>query len=190
MGSDYLVNPVEFLVQAVLGIIMLFLLLRLLLQLCRADFYNPLSQVVLKVTQPVLQPLRRAIPGSKRVDGAALLLLVVAQVLTLAIVSALRGMAIGPVGLLFWSLAELVTMLVNVYFVSIIAQALLSWFNPGRTPIAMVLHDLNRPLLGPAQRLLPPFSGIDLSPVAVLLGLQLVKMLLVPPLLALAQATG
>ena len=81
-------------------------------------------------------------------------------------------------------------MLVNVYFVSIIAQALLSWFNPGRTPIAMVLHDLNRPLLGPVQRLLPPFSGIDLSPVAVLLGLQLAKMLLVPPLLALAQATG
>ena len=190
MGSDYLLNPVEFLVQAVLGIVMLFLLLRFLLQLCRADFYNPLSQIVLKVTQPVLQPLRRAIPGNKRVDGASLLLLVVLQLITLAIVSSLRGMSLGPGGLLFWSLAELVTMLVNVYFVSVIAQALLSWFNPGRTPLVTVLHDLNRPLLGPVRRLLPPFSGIDLSPIAVLLGLQLAKMLLVPPLLAAARAFG
>jgi YggT family protein len=190
MGSDYLLNPVEFLVQAVLGIVMLFLLLRFLLQLCHADFYNPLSQIVLKVTQPVLQPLRRAIPGNKRVDGASLVLLLVLQLVTLAIVSSLRGMSLGPGGLLFWSLAELATMLVNVYFVSVIAQALLSWFNPGRTPLVTVLHDLNRPLLGPVRRLLPPFSGIDLSPIAVLLGLQLAKMLLVPPLLAAARAFG
>lgn len=190
MGRDYLLSPVEFLVQAVLGLVLLLLLLRFLLQLCRADFYNPLSQIVLKATQPVLKPLRRAIPGTARIDGASLLLLLVVQMVTLAVVAALRDMPLGPGGLLFWSLAELVTMLVNVYFVSIIAQALLSWVNPGRTPIGQVLHDLNRPLLGPVQRLVPPFSGIDLSPIVVLLALQLAKMLLVPPLLAMAQAAG
>ncbi len=190
MGSDYLLNPVEFLVQALLGIVMLFLLLRFLLQLCRADFYNPLSQVVLKVTQPVLQPLRRAIPGSKRVDGASLLLLLVLQLVTLAIVAGLRGMSLGPGGLLFWALGELVTLLINVYFVTVIVQALLSWLGPGRSSLGAVLHDLNRPLLGPVRRLLPPLSGIDLSPIVVLLGLQLAKMLLVPPLLAAARALG
>lgn len=190
MGSDYLLDPAEFLVQAVLSIVMLLLLLRFLLQLSRADFYNPLSQVVLKATQPVLQPLRRAIPGSKRIDGASLLLLLVVQIVTLLIVAAMRGITLGPGGLFFWSLAELVTLVLNVYFVTIIVQALLSWFNPGRTPLGTVLHDLNRPLLEPVQRLVPPLSGIDLSPIVVLLGLQIGKMLLVPPLIAAARSLG
>ncbi|MDX1592933.1 MAG: YggT family protein [Gammaproteobacteria bacterium] len=190
MGSDYLADPAVFLVQAVLGIVMLLLLLRFLLQLCHADFYNPLSQLVMKVTQPVLQPLRRAIPGSKRVDGASLLVLLIVQVVTLLIVAAMRGLSLGPGGLLFWSLAELVTLVINVYFVTIIVQALLSWFNPGRTPLSQVLQDLNRPLLRPVQRLVPPMSGIDLSPLVVLLGLQVAKMLLVPPLIAAARSLG
>jgi YggT family protein len=188
MGRDYLVNPFEFLVQAVLGLVLLLLLLRFLLQVCRADFYNPLSQIVLKATQPILKPLRRVIPGSTRVDGASLLMLVVVQMVTLAVVAALRGMPLGFGGLFFWSLAELVKLLINVYFVSVIVQALLSWFNPGRNPLGTLLYDLTQPLLGPARRLLPPLSGLDLTPVMVLFGLQLAKMLLVPPLLAAAQA--
>ncbi len=188
MGRDYLLNPVEFLVQAILGLVLLLLLLRFLLQLCRADFYNPLSQIVLKATQPVLQPLRRVIPGNARVDGASLLLLVVVQMVTLAVVAALRGMPLGLGGLIFWSLAELLTLLINVYFVSVLVQALLSWFKPGRNPLGALLYSFNQPLLGPARRLLPAMSGLDLSPILVLFGLQLAKMLLIPPLLAAAQA--
>jgi YggT family protein len=188
MGRDYLLSPVEFLVQAVLGLVLLLLLLRFLLQLCRADFYNPLSQIVLKATQPVLKPLRRAIPGTARIDGASLLLLVVVQMVTLAVIAALRDMSLGLGGLLFWSLAELVTLVINVFFVSVIVQALLSWFNPGRNPLGALLYSLNRPLLEPVRQRLPPLSGVDLSPIVVLLGLQLAKLLLVPPLHAAALA--
>lgn len=188
MGRDYLLNPVEFLVQALLGLVLLLLLLRFLLQLCRADFYNPLSQIVLKATQPLLKPLRRAIPGTARIDGASLLLLVVVQMVTLAVIAAVRDMPLGLGGLLFWSLAELVTLVINVFFVSVIVQALMSWISPGRNPLAALLHSLNRPLLEPVRRRLPPLSGVDLSPIVVLFGLQLAKMLLVPPLLAIAQA--
>ena len=188
MGSDYLLNPAEFLVQALLGLVLLALLLRFLLQLCRADFYNPLSQVIIRATQPVLRPLRRVIPGSGRVDGASLLLALVVQCLILGLVAALRGMPLGPGGLLFWALAELLALVLNIFFVTVVVQALLSWFNPGRNPLATVLYSLNEPLLGPARRLLPPLSGLDLSPVLVLLGLQLAKMLLVPPLIELAKA--
>jgi YggT family protein len=186
--GDYFLNPAEFIVQAVLGIVLLVVLLRFLLQLCRADFYNPLSQVILKVTQPVLQPLRRVLPGTGRVDGASLLAALLVQMVTLALVAGLRGMPLGLGGLLFWSLAELLGLVINIFFVTVVVQALLSWFNPGRNPLATVLYGLNEPLLGPARRLLPPFSGVDLSPIVVLLGLQLAKMLLLPPLLATAQA--
>ncbi|HEY5791096.1 MAG TPA: YggT family protein [Gammaproteobacteria bacterium] len=189
MGGNYLLNPVEFLLEALVGLYLLVLLLRFLLQLSRADFYNPLSQFLFRVTQPLLRPLHRVIPGSRRIDGAALVALLGLQLLLLGLLAALRGQALGPLALLVLALAELLALTLNVYLVSVIVEALLSWVNPGPgNPVTRLLHSLNAPLLRPARRLLPPLSGIDLSPLVVLLGLQLAKLLLLPPLLQLASA--
>jgi len=185
--NGYLLNPLEFLLSTLFQLYITLVMVRFLLQWVRADFYNPVSQFVVRVTNPLLRPLRRLIPGWGGVDIAALLLMLLLQLLSLTLILLLRGHGI-PLGILIpWSVAELVALALNVYIFAIIVQALLSWVNPGHyNPVSSILYSLTEPLLRPARRLLPPISGIDLSPLLVLLALQVVKMLVVPPLMYLA----
>jgi len=191
MGSSYFTNPLEFLIGTLIGLFITAVMLRFLLAMVRADFYNPLTQILVKLTNPALKPLRRFIPGFGGIDIASLLLMLALQMLALTLITLLRGAALHPVGLLLWSLAELLGLLFNIYMFSILIQVVLSWVNPNAyNPAVSLLYSINEPLLAPARRLIPPLSGLDLSPVVVLLGLQLAKMLLLPPLLAWGQAFG
>jgi len=187
MSGSYLLNPLEFIINTLFGLYILVVMVRFLLQWVRADFYNPLSQFVVRVTNPALRPLRRFIPGWGGIDLAALVLMLSLQLISLALILLLRGHGIPPVTLLFWSLAELVSLAINTYIGAIFIQVIVSWVNPGTyNPAISLLHNLTEPLLRPARRLLPPVSGLDLSPLLVLIALQVLKMLAVPPLLMLA----
>lgn len=179
--NDYLRNPLEFVLTVIFQFFILAVLLRFLLQWVRADFYNPLSQAIVRLTNPALRPLRRLIPGLGGIDVAALVLVLALQILLAVILTALRGGAFQPLVILLWSVSELVALTLNIFIFSIIIQSLLSWITPGHhSPASALLHRLNEPLLGPARRLLPPFSGLDLSPLLVILLLQVVKMLVMP----------
>lgn len=191
MGASYFTNPLEFLISTLIGLLITAVMLRFLLAMVRADFYNPMTQILVKLTNPALKPLRRLIPGFGGIDFASLLLMLGLQLLALTLITLLRGMALNPVALLFWSLAELLGLLLNIYLFSILIQVVMSWINPNTyNPGISLIHSLNEPLLAPARRLIPPLSGLDLSPVVVLLGLQLAKMLLLPPLLTWGQVLG
>jgi YggT family protein len=191
MGASYFTNPLEFLISTLIGLFITAVMLRFLLAMVRADFYNPLTQILVKLTNPALKPLRRFIPGFGGIDIASLLLMLALQMLALALITLLRGAALHPVGLLLWAIAELLGLLLNIYMFSILIQVVLSWVNPNTyNPAVSLLYSINEPLLAPARRLIPPLSGLDLSPVVVLLGLQLAKMLLLPPLLTWGQALG
>jgi len=185
--NGYLTNPVEFLITTLFQLYIMVIMLRFLLQWVRADFYNPVSQFVVRVTNPLLKPLRRVIPGWGGLDIAAVSLMIALQLLSLLLVLLLRGQGV-PIGtLVLWSLAELISLAFNVFIFAIIIQVILSWVNPGHyNPVSSLLHSLTEPLLRPARRMLPPISGIDLSPLLVLLALQVLKMLVVPPLMHLA----
>lgn len=185
--NGYLLNPVEFLLSTLFQLYITVVMIRFLLQWVRADFYNPVSQFVVKVTNPPLRPLRRLIPGWGGIDVPALVLMLLLQILSLFLILLLRGQGIPPATLLLWSVAELLSLAFNVYIFAIIIQAVLSWVNPGHyNPVSSILYNLTEPLLRPARRMLPPISGIDLSPLLVLLALQVAKMLIVPPLMHLA----
>lgn len=189
--NGYLLSPVEFLIRTLFELYILAVMLRFLLQWTRADFYNPISQFLVKVTNPLLRPLRRVIPGIAGLDMAAVVLMLVLEMVALGLVAMLRGGGIGPAGLILWSVAELVSLAFNIFIFSIIIQALLSWVNPGTyNPVAGLLYSLNAPLLRPFSRLLPPISGIDLSPLFAILALQVVKMLVVPLLQQAAMGVG
>jgi YggT family protein len=191
VGGQYLTNPVEFLVGTLFGLYILAVMLRFLLQLNRADFYNPISQFLVKVTQPVLRPLRRVIPGLGGIDLAALLLMIALQLASLAIISSLRGGPVQLAPLTFIAIAELLRLLLNVYLFAIIIQIIISWVNPGSyNPALALIHSITEPVMRPARRLLPPMSGLDLSPIVVLIAIQLMKMLLLPPLYQLARAVA
>lgn len=182
MGGSYLSNPLVFLIQTLFGAYIAVVMLRFLLQWLRADFYNPLSQFIVKVTTPALRPLRRIIPGYGGVDFASIVLMWLLQALELSLVLLVSGAGLHA-GVLLWAIPQLIALLINVFLVAIFIQVILSWVNPGAyNPAAALLHSLTEPLLGPARRLIPPIGGLDLSPMLVIIGLYLLQMLLLPPL--------
>ena len=181
MGNQYLVSPLGFLLDTLFSLYILVVMLRFLLQLVRADFYNPISQFLVAVTNPPLRLLRRVIPGWQGVDVAAIVLMVALQLLNGLILVALHGKSVALATLVFWSVTQLLGLVFDVFIFAIIIQVLISWINPGlHNPFNTLLYSLTEPLLRPARRLIPPISGIDLSPLAVLILLQMLRILVIP----------
>lgn len=189
MGGSYVGNAATFLIQTVFGLYILIVMLRFLLQWARADFYNPISQFIVKATQPPLKPLRKIIPGIGGLDMAALIFMLVLKFVELWLVTGLLGMSPQMGGLAMLSIAELLGLLINVFIFSILIQVIISWVNPGmHNPVMGLLHSLTEPLLAPARRVIPPISGLDLSPIVVIVCLQLASMLAVAPIRDLARS--
>ncbi|MGA7801509.1 MAG: YggT family protein [Gammaproteobacteria bacterium] len=181
MGGGYWSNPLEFIVSTLFGLYILAVMLRLLLASARADFYNPVSQFLVRVTNPLIIPLRRAIPPIGRMDTATVVLLLALQAVAVILGFLIRGAALQWPAIIMISVAELASLVFNIYIFAILIQAILSWVNPGTyNPVTSLLYSLTEPVLGPLRRLIPPISGIDLSPLFALIGLQVLKMLILP----------
>ena len=188
MGSNYFTNPVVFLIQVLFGAYILAVMLRFILQLVKADFYNPISQFIVKVTTPVLHPIRRIIPAIGGIDSASILLMWLLKGLELGLIAAIMGVEWAPLLSLAWAIPELLSLTINVFLIAIFIQVIISWINPGTyNPAVSLLYSLTEPVLRPCRRLIPPMSGMDLSPLVALIAIQLVKMLLLPPIYSLAQ---
>lgn len=168
-------------VEVIFELYILAVLLRFLFQLARADFYNPISQFLVALTNPLLTPLRRVIPGAFGIDIASLVLLLTLKCLEIFILSWLIGRAADLVPLLLAAVVSLVRLAINVYFYAILLRVILSWFMPygmRHNPAGDLLVSLTEPLMRPARRLIPSVGGLDLSPIVVLVGLQLVQLAL------------
>lgn len=183
MGPGYLANPLAFLVDTLFSLYIMAVMLRFLLQWSRADFYNPLSQFLLRITQPVLQPLRRFIPSWGGIDIAAIVLMVILQIIALSLLMTIAGVTPRVDYLLLRTPAELISLLLNVYLIAIVVRAILSWISPNDyNPATTVLLGLTEPVIRPFRAVLPDLGGIDLSPLAAIVAIQVVKMLVLPPL--------
>lgn len=183
MTGNYLTNPLIFLIQTLGGLYAFVVMLRFLLQLTKVDFYNPVSQFVVKVTSPVLRPLRQFIPGFRGIDISSLVLAWLVKTLVLFLVAALAGLGLASLGAILWSIPALVELTIDVFLYAVIIRVILSWVNPDpRHPMVRLLDTLTDPVMAPVQRRLPPIGGLDLSPVAVTVGLVVLQMLLLPPL--------
>lgn len=183
MVNPYAGNAATFLISTVFGLYILAVMLRFLFQLTRADFYNPVAQFVVRVTNPLLLPLRRVVPGMGGIDLAAVILMLLLQMVELWLTYSIIGGTPKVIGLLVLSVAKLLSLVLSVFFFSILIQVIISWVNPGAyNPITSLLYSLNEPLLAPARRLIPPISGLDLSPLVVIIALQLGSYLVVAPI--------
>lgn len=172
-------NGVIFFVSIVLQIVLGILVLRVLLQLVRADFYNPISQLVWKLTQPAIRPLQRILPRYRTLDLAALAVLYALAVVYVEVLAWLWQLQPGLGFALAQAALKLISLTLNIYTLCLFAQALLSWIGPGvSNPAANVLWSLNEPLLRPVRRILPTIAGLDLSPVPVMILLQVIDRVL------------
>jgi len=184
----YGTNAIVFLIETVFELYLLAVMLRVLLQIVRADFYNPVSQFLVKVTNPPLIPLRRIIPGFGGIDFPAIVLMLLIQLVEVLLIVLVQGVSPAFAGLVVLAIAKLLSLLANVFLFSIMIQVVISWINPGAyNPVVSLLYSLNEPLLSRARRIIPPISGFDLSPILVIILLQLIKMLLVQPVYDLGE---
>lgn len=179
-------NASTFLISAIFGIYILAVLLRFLFQWVRADFSNPISQFIYKVTNPPLMPMRRFIPGYRGLDFSAVVLLIILQTVELLIIGLLPGQPMPAFpGVIAWALAELIGLWINIYIFGIIILAVISWINPtGYNPMIGLISQITNPIMRPFRRLVPPTSGLDLSPMFALFGLIFIKMALVDLLIS------
>jgi YggT family protein len=186
MTQAYFTDPLVFLVKTLFGLYITIVVIRFLLQWARADFYNPISQFVVTLTSPVLRPLRSVIPGYAGIDLASVVLAWLLKAVELTLLAWLLGLGFRPLIALAWAVPALVALVISIFLFGILIRVILSWVNPDPyNPAVNLLNRLTDPILLPAQRLLPPISGIDLSPMLAMVALVLLQMLLLPPLRAL-----
>ena len=155
------------------------ILLRLLLQWVKADFYNPLSQFLIKITNPVLVPTRRLIPSIGRLDTASVVVMLLLELLQLVLINLLGKTEFGFQFLFLFAVQKLLITLLLTYFVLIIARVIISWIaNQSRHPLIPLIYQLTEPVLRPISKLLPPMGGVDLSPLFALIALRALLLLL------------
>jgi YggT family protein len=169
-----------FIVDTLFALVVGAFLLRLLCQIVRTDFRNPLVQAIVRLTNPLVMPLRRVLPPIGRVDSASVIAVLLAQMLRTTLVLVLAGDGLpSVVPLLLLSVVELLDTTLLVFLGAIFLYVILSWVSPdGYTPAGRLLADLVEPLLRPFRRLVPPLGGLDLSPLAVILLLSVLRMVL------------
>ena len=153
-------NAGLFLVTTLFDLYLLVLVVRLILAYSRANYFNPVTQVIIKLTQPLVAPLRKVIPNYKGIEFATLLLIIVFEIIKILLIR------------------HTLKLILNTFFYAILIQVLLSWIQPGNTPATQLLSQITAPIMRPMHRLVPPIGGMDLSPIPALIILQLLVILL------------
>jgi YggT family protein len=175
-------NALFYLISTLFEVYLYIVIVRMILQVVRADFYNPISQLIWQLTQPIVRPLQHVFPKWRQYDTAAVVLLVSVAIVYVFVATAMLGYSVSVAGAIGYALLKLIVLALNLYTFALVIQAILSWVGPGvNNPAGSILWSINEPLLRPVRRVIPPFSGLDLSPLVVIVALQFVKLLIPLP---------
>jgi YggT family protein len=175
-------NALFYLVSTLFELYLWVVLLRIILQWVRADFYNPFSQLIWRLTQPILRWAQPVIPKWRNLDTAALVFVFLLAVIYMKVIVALLGANYGWPQAALWAVLKLIVLTLNLYTFTLFVQAILSWVGPGvSNPAGSVLWSVNEPILRPVRRVMPPVAGLDLSPLVVIIALQVLNRLVPLP---------
>ncbi|GMR16204.1 MAG: YggT family protein [Gammaproteobacteria bacterium] len=148
------------------GFFLFTLIVRFLMQLVRADYTSPIAHFIVKITDPVLRPFRRVIPGIMGIDLASVVVILLVQLVELILINLLPGRQLPGISvLLLLTVGEVIASFITIYFICIFASVLASWIAQGSyNPVLYLIHQIIEPLMGRIRRLIPPMSGLDISP--------------------------
>lgn len=165
------------------GLYIVAVMLRFLLQAARADFYNPVCQMIVKLTSPLLNPLRRVIPGWRRLDIATLVLALLLGAAATYLMVLLTGNTL-PVGrVVSWAVVGLIALTMDIYFYAMLVLVIASFVAPASGhPVLLVVYQLLQPFYRLAHRLIPPMGGLDFTPLLLMLVIQVLEILVLGPL--------
>ena len=172
-----MIHAFNFLVKIVFDFYLIIVLLRLWLQFVRADFYNPISQMVVKLTQPILGPMRRLIPSIGTLDTATLILAIIVAALEYTTLMLINHISMSVQSLLIYSVAGVAHQILSMLLWVVLIKAVLSWFNRGANPLDNLLTQLTTPLVRPIKRFIPTIAGIDFSYLILFVFIQFLQIL-------------
>ncbi|CUS48490.1 MAG: YggT family protein [Idiomarinaceae bacterium HL-53] len=164
-----------FLISTLFSLYTAALILRVWMQLVQANYFSPVAEFIRKITNPLVQPLRKVIPNAGKLDLATTLVAVAITVLQYFILASLQGVGVPIIELLMFSVLMLVRQVLSLLFWILIIRAILSWFSNGSNPLEYVMMELTEPLLRPIRRVLPPMGGLDLSVLILIIAIQFLR---------------
>ena len=167
--------------NTIAGLYLLLVVARFLLQLAKADFYNPISQAVFRATDPVVRIFRSFIPGYKGIDFSSLILAFIVQFIAISVTILLYGGAIPSVGFIItWSFIGVLNFIILFYYYALIASIVMSFVmmfsgNMNPHPILLLVWQITEPIMAPFRRVIPPMGGLDFSPIFIFLIIGLIR---------------
>lgn len=171
--------------NALAGLYILAILLRFLLQLARADVYNPVSQAVIRVTNPAVRVFRNFIPGYRGLDFSSLILALVVEGISICVLILLYGGDIPSLTFVItWAFVGILYFIINIYYFAIIASIIMSFVmlfsgNMNPHPILQLVWQLTEPVMAPVRKIIPPMGGLDFSPIFIFIAIGLIQNFLV-----------
>ena len=185
MPNNYLSSPLIFLIDILFSIYITIIALRLVTQWAQWEHHHPLVQLIIKTTQTPVKLLRRFFPSFGKWDSATIILLFFLNFIKLFLINSLQDTSYNQGFFIGWLMADVLTLFITLFTFSILIEVFLSWIIPPHTQnhITPLIRSMNEPLLRPIRQKLPSMNGLDLSPLIVVLGLQVSSMLIIPILL-------
>ncbi len=180
MGAA-LSQTLSLVITSIGGPYILIVLLRFLLQAVRADFYNPVSQAITKLTSAALLPFHRVIPGYRGLDFASLVLALLLNSAATTLLILVSGFSLPGIGIIIaWAFVGLVAFLLNIYFYATMISIIASFVAPfSSNPLLLVVYQILEPLYSRIRRIIPPIAGLDLSPIFIFLAIRMIEIMLV-----------
>jgi YggT family protein len=173
-----------FLINTICNLYLFVLIIRTMLVWARANYFDPFTQFIVKLTDPIIKPLRRIIPNYRRIESASLIFMLLIEIIKFILIASLSFGSINIFGLIILASADLIKLFIQAYFYAILLQAILSWLQPNAM-ISQILYQFTSPIVRPFQRVIPNVGGFDLSPIPAMIVLQLLIILIVNPLMGI-----
>ncbi len=179
-----LTNILHLIIFTLMSLFLVIVIMRFLLQVVRADFYNPVSQSIVKITMPLLKPLRKIIPGFLGIDMASIVLILLVQLVATLLLSLVHGVTdvfTNPLLVVLWGFVGALSIVSNIFFWCMIITIIGSFLAQfSHHPLIVLANQIIDPLCAPIRKVIPPLGGVlDISPIIILLGLKIVDMLII-----------
>ena len=174
-------NSAALIFSTLTGIYLLALLLRFLLQVAKADFYNPVSQSVVKITDPMVRIFRTFIPGYRGIDFSTLVLAFLVEAVAICVLILLYGGSIPGAGyIITWAFVGIVLFIISIYYYAILASIIMSFVmmfsgNTNPHPLLRLVWQLTEPVMAPVRSIIPPMGGLDFSPIFIFIAIQIIQ---------------
>jgi len=172
-----------FLIKTLIDLYLFVLIIRFLLAYARADYFNPLTQLMVRLSNPIIVPVRKIIPNVRGIEFSSLLLIYIIDLLKFMIIALMGGLMININGLFIVALGDVLHLFIQVFTVALFLYVIMSWVQPF-SPMQNILYKIVSPLVSPFQRIIPPVAGFDLSIIPAFIVLQLISIVLVNPIIS------